>query len=131
MNLVYVAVGSAAGGVARWLLGEALQRRLAGPAALFPAGTLVVNVSGSILLGALAVLLARQGDVAPMRLLLMVGFCGGYTTFSTFSMEAVRLVQQGATGLAALYVAGSVALALAGTLGGMLLMRALLGRQVA
>jgi CrcB protein len=134
MNVLYVALGSAAGGVARWLLGGAMQRRLGGPAApggpvAFPIGTLLVNVTGSFLLGALAIVVARQsGQSDTMRLLLMVGFCGGYTTFSTFSFDTITLLEQGTPGLAALNVLASLALAFLATFGGMLAMRALLGR---
>jgi fluoride exporter len=134
VNVVYVAIGSAAGGVARWLLGGALQRRLGGPGVQagivpFPVGTLLVNVTGSFLLGALAIIVARQtGGSNPTRLLLMVGFCGGYTTFSTFSVDTVALLEQGTPGLAALNVVASLALAFLATFAGMLLMRALLGR---
>lgn len=131
MNLLYVAIGSAFGGVSRWLLGTALQRRFGGgpPAGAifpFPLGTLVVNVSGSFLLGALAMLAARQiGDSHALRLLLMVGFCGGYTTFSTFSVDTVNLLEQGTPGLAALNVAASLGCAVAASFAGMLLVRAL------
>jgi CrcB protein len=134
LNYLYVALGSAAGGVTRYAVGPWLQRRLddrlphAGALAL-PAGTILVNVTGSFLLGALIVVIARQGVRAePMRLLLAVGFCGGYTTFSTFSAETVGLAESGAGQLALLNVAASVGLALAATLLGALAARALLGR---
>lgn len=134
MNFLYVAIGSAAGGVSRWLLGGALQQRF-GAAALragdvpFPVGTLIVNVTGSFALGALAVVVARQtGDTTASRLLLMVGFCGGYTTFSTFSFDTVALIERGSPGLAALNVLGSVAFALLAAVAGILLARVLLGR---
>lgn len=136
MNLLYVALGSALGGVARWLLGGELQRRLGGappaPGTVpFPVGTLIVNVSGSVVLGALAIIVARQsGESAMLRLLLMVGFCGGYTTFSTFSLDTVALLEQGTPMLAALNVLASLALAFAGTFAGMLLMRAILARPL-
>ena len=137
MNFLLVAVGSAAGGVSRWLLGTALQRRYGDVAvhvgALpFPVGTLIVNVTGSFLLGALAIIVARQsGESALLRLLLMVGFCGGYTTFSTFSFDTVTLVEQGTPGLAAVNVAASLALAFLATFAGMLIMRLVLGRPLA
>ena len=138
MNILYVALGSAVGGVARWMLGGALQRRfgdapLVAPGAMpFPVGTLLVNATGSFVLGALAIVAARQtGASAMVRLLLMVGFCGGYTTFSTFSLDTVTLVEQGAPMLAAVNVLASLTLAFLGTFGGMLLMRALLAPTVA
>ncbi len=134
LSYLYVAIGSAAGGVARYAAGPWMQRRFhdrtphVGALAL-PLGTILVNVTGSFLLGALIVVIARQGDRAePMRLLLAVGFCGGYTTFSTFSAETVGLLESGAGQLALLNVAASVALALGATLLGGMLARALLAR---
>ena len=134
MNAILVAAGSAVGGVARWQLGGALQRRLDDwaprvGALPFPIGTLIVNVTGSLILGALAVVMARQGPGnVTVRLLLAVGFCGGYTTFSTFSYDTVALLEGGAPSLAALNVVASLALAFLGTFAGMLIMRAMLGR---
>jgi CrcB protein len=136
LSYLYVAVGSAVGGVARFTLGSWLQRRLddwaprAG-ALPFPIGTLIVNVTGSFLLGVLVVVVARQAGAAnATRLLLAIGFCGGYTTFSTFSYDTVALLEGGAATLATLNVVASLGLALAGTFGGMLLARALLARPV-
>lgn len=133
MNALLVALGSALGGLARWQVGSTLQRRLddwaprAGPLG-FPIGTLIVNVTGSFLIGALVIVLARAGDRATtLRLLFAVGFCGGYTTFSTFSYDTVALVEGGAARLAALNVAGTLLLAFVATFAGMMAMRALLG----
>lgn len=121
MNAIYVAIGSAAGGVARWLLGTSLQQRAGG---VFPVGTLAVNVAGSFLVGVLAVLVARQGGEGTMlRLLLMVGFCGGFTTMSAFSLDTVTLVERGETALAAVNVLATLALSFAGTFAGLLLAR--------
>ena len=95
----------------------------------FPIGTLIVNVSGSFLLGIILVAAARQGEHgSAIRLLLAVGLCGGYTTFSTFSADTIGLLERGGTGLAAMNVAASVALALVATFAGAALARALLGR---
>ena len=126
-----MAAGSAAGGVARWALGNWLQRAAGGePPAVFPVGTLVVNASGSFVLGLLAVLMARQG--APheslVRLLLAVGFCGGYTTFSTFSLDTIALAESRGWGMATANVAASVGLGLGGVLLGMLVGRMVFGR---
>ena len=110
MAVLWVALGSALGGAARFLVGSALQR-VAG--AGFPVATLVINVTGSFALGVLARLAADGGGVGPSaRLFLAVGVCGGYTTFSTFSLEAVELLQRGRLGSAGAYVAGSVLLSL-------------------
>src|SRR5438105_9812919 len=85
----YVALGSAVGGVARFALATIVQQRV-GPD--FPAGTLVVNVSGSLLLGFLLRYSLGTVAISPeVRALLTTGFCGGYTTFSTFSYDTMLL----------------------------------------
>ena len=106
----YVAVGSAVGGVARYLLGAFIQQR-AGPS--FPTGTLVVNVSGSFLLGLLLrYALGSEAISAELRAMLTIGFCGGYTTFSTFSFETAVLLEEGQHARAGLYILASVVLSL-------------------
>lgn len=107
-TLAQVALGGAMGASGRYLTG-AMALRLFGPG--FPVGTLIVNIVGSFLMGALVVVLARRGghDLAPF---LMTGFLGGFTTFSAFSLDAVTLYDRGQVGLAAGYVAGSVILSL-------------------
>ncbi len=128
MRLIgFVAIGGAAGSVARFLLGALLQSRTAGT---FPWGTFAINVSGSILLGFLMrVALASSTAMSPeVRALLTVGFCGGYTTFSTYSYETAVLLETGHYGKAATYAAASVALALAGTFIGFMAAREFLDR---
>jgi CrcB protein len=111
--LWYIAVGSAIGGVGRYLLGGLVQRLAAGT---FPAGTLFVNVTGSFLLGLILRYAIETPAVTPeLRALLTVGLCGGYTTFSTFSYETVALVEDGDWTRAALYVTLSLALSVAAT----------------
>ncbi len=109
MRLVLaVALGSAVGGVARFLLSAWIEQRTA---TSFPYATLAVNISGSLLLGFLATWSFETAGVpAEMRALLTTGLCGGYTTFSTFSLETVALAEEGAMGRAATYVALSVTL---------------------
>lgn len=120
----YVAVGGAVGSVARFLLGSFVQARAG---AAFPVGTLVVNVTGSLLLGLLLrYALAADAVSAEVRVMLTVGFCGGYTTFSTFSYETVALIEDGQYDRAALYVALSVLASLIGTFAGLAGARALL-----
>jgi CrcB protein len=115
----YVALGSGLGGAARLLLGGWLQDRFGGS---FPIGTLIVNVSGSLLLGFLLRYALETPAVGPdLRALLTTGICGGYTTFSTFSYETVRLLEDGEYRRAALYVAVSVGVALLATACGMVL----------
>lgn len=126
MDALLVAIGSALGGVARWSIGSWLQRLAGGsPPAVFPIGTLVINATGSFVLGVLAVAMAREAPGAPSvaRLLLAVGFCGGYTTFSTFSLDTVALLESRGWGTAAVNVLGSVALGLAGVALGMVVGR--------
>lgn len=110
VQLVAVAAGSALGGVARHLVGLALASRSQG----FPLGTLAVNVAGGFLLGVFARLFT-QDPANAARLFLTVGFCGGFTTFSAFGMDTVRLLQDGAPGRAGLYVVASVAASILAT----------------
>ncbi len=92
---LWIAVGSAAGGVARfWCSG--VIARLVGET--FPWGTLVVNVLGSFIIGLVAALTGPEGRVflgSTTRLAIMAGFCGGYTTFSSFSLQTLGLLNDG------------------------------------
>lgn len=112
----YVAAGAAVGGVARFALGAFIQQRAG---ADFPLGTLLINISGSLLLGFLMRYALGSGAVSPeTRALLTTGFCGGYTTFSTFSYETALLFEDGEYWRAALYIGLSVFVSLLGTFGG-------------
>lgn len=123
MILVYIAAGSALGGVARYLLGGVVQR-WAGPG--FPLGTLAVNASGALALGFLMRYLLDASAVTPeFRAFLTIGLCGGYTTFSTFSYETVALLESGSYGRAGLYMLASVALSVGASLLGLVLAREL------
>lgn len=99
-----MASGGAVGSVLRFLVSNLVQRTLvpaAGPAAVFPAGTLVVNVTGSLLIGVLAGMAESRALLGPdARLLLVTGLLGGYTTFSAFSLETLVLVRAGQAGMA-------------------------------
>ena len=122
-----VAVGSAAGGMSRYLV-QAFVQRAAGTQ--FPVGTLVVNVTGSFLLGLIAWYATDSSVLTPeLRTLLTVGFCGGYTTFSTFSFEAVALLRDGEPARAALYIVASVALSIAAVVAGFLVGRLAVGSR--
>ena len=100
LTLSQVALGGAIGAVLRYLTGLALA---------FPFGTLAVNILGSFLIGVLWVALADRGHWAP---LLTTGVLGGFTTFSAFSLDTLRLVDSGRAPMAALYVLASVTLSL-------------------
>lgn len=136
MNYLYVGIGSAVGGMARFAVGSWLQRRMedwAGArldAMPFPLGTLFVNVTGSFVLGVLLVLISRQQATAgeTTRLLLAVGLCGGYTTFSTFSAETVGLFERGETGFGVLNIGASLGLGVLATVLGIVLARLLIAR---
>jgi CrcB protein len=94
----------------------------------FPWGTLTVNVVGSFLMGAIAGWLAfkaGEGWSQPIRLFLTTGILGGFTTFSTFSLDAVLIWERGQIGLAAAYVAASMALSIGGLVAGLALIRAI------
>lgn len=122
--LVSVAIGSAAGGVARHLITEAMLR-VAGQG--FPWGTLFVNMSGSLAIGALAALAgsATSATWPPLwRDAMITGVLGGYTTFSTFSVQTLALLQQGQVVSAGANVAVSVALGLAACWAGFALVSA-------
>ncbi|HKV73244.1 MAG TPA: fluoride efflux transporter CrcB [Gemmatimonadales bacterium] len=121
---VYIAIGSAIGGLSRYWLGGLIQRAHGGP---FPLGTLVINVTGSLLIGfLLRYSLDTTAVSAEMRGFLTIGFCGGYTTFSTFSWETVALIEDGDWRRASLYILASVILSIAGTIAGVALARQLI-----
>lgn len=102
-RLFWICLGGAVGTGARYLLSGWVLDRL-GPA--FPSGTLAVNVIGSFLLGALMFLGAEAGVLPPtLRLALTTGVMGGFTTYSTYSYETMRYLQEGAWALAALNIA--------------------------
>jgi len=114
-TLFLVGLGGALGAIGRYLtvLGAV---RLFGTG--FPLGTLAVNVLGSFLIGALAILLIGPRGASPALPFLVTGFLGGFTTFSAFSLDALKLWQAGQGGLAALYVVASVGLSLAAVVAG-------------
>lgn len=122
--LWYIAVGSAIGGVSRYLLGGVVQRVLD---TTFPAGTLVINVTGSFVLGAIIRFAVDTPAISPeIRAFLTIGFCGGYTTFSTFSYEAAAMIEDGEWTRAAAYISASVVLSLVATFLGFAAARATL-----
>ena len=112
--LLFIALGGAGGAVSRHLLANWVYRAWDG---IFPFGTLLVNMLGSLAIGVLYVVLVERQFFHPeWRGVLIVGFLGAFTTFSTFSIETVTLLEAGHTSLAAAYMLGSavVCVALAG-----------------
>jgi CrcB protein len=104
-NVLAVGAGGAVGASARYLMGFLPVHPRSG----FPLTTLVINVLGAFCIGILAALAAKNHAISPrMLLFLKVGVCGGFTTFSTFSLETAGLLQNGHTGTAAAYVICSV-----------------------
>ncbi len=120
-TLLQVALGGAIGASARYLTSVGTMR-LIGPG--FPWATLAVNVAGSFLMGALVVVLAREGGTRTFGPFLMTGVLGGFTTFSAFSLDAMTLWERGQAGLATAYVLASVVLSLMAIVAGMALLRA-------
>lgn len=116
-TILVIALGAATGGVLRWFIGLRLN-------SLFPSippGTLAANLIGGYIIGVAIAYFASAPNIAPeWRLLVITGFCGGLTTFSTFSAETLILIQQGRLGIAAgaiaLHVSGSLLMTFAGLL---------------
>ena len=103
--ILAVAAGGSLGSVARYLVGIGFGRLVGSD---FPWGTFFINVSGSLLIGLFAGLFATRWDLPQVvRIFLTVGICGGYTTFSTFSLDAFYLMERGELLAAGAYVAGS------------------------
>jgi fluoride exporter len=103
-----VVIGGGAGALARYVAASAIMTRFGGK---FPLGTLVINVTGSFLIGFLMTMLTERFNLDPVwRLLLVVGFLGGYTTFSSFEWETYTAVREGALWNGMLNVVSSVML---------------------
>jgi CrcB protein len=122
---LFVAFGGGLGSWLRYLTGVAWTAAIGPtPAGAFPYGTLTVNIVGSLLMGLLAGWLLRQGAAGEStRLLLGVGVLGGYTTFSSFSLELMLLIERGQAGQAFLYGAVSVLAGLSALELGLIAMR--------
>ena len=106
-DIIIVGIGSGIGGICRYLISSFMSQASNG----FPWGTFAVNVVGCLLIGILWGVMSRFQNLSPsFSLFLMVGFCGGFTTFSTFSKEGLALLQANNYTLLALYTIGSVVL---------------------
>lgn len=118
-----IALGGALGAVSRHYVAVGVTRHLGNE---FPYGIFFVNILGSLLMGLCLVLLTTKFDGAPeVKAFITVGFLGAFTTFSTYSMEIMLLIQRGDWSLAALYAFGSMLLGLAGLYLGMTVGRGL------
>jgi CrcB protein len=105
MIAVLTLLAGATGSLTRFLLDASIKQRWRSP---FPLATVVINVTGSLLLGVLAGVVLFHGQSIMWQTVVGTGFCGGYTTFSTASFETVRLVQQDRRALALLNAIGSL-----------------------
>jgi len=124
MTILYIAIGGAIGAVLRYLMMNLIGNNLGNN---FPYATMLVNISGSFAMGLLVGWLAWKLPVnaADLRLFLAVGVLGGYTTFSSFSLDAINLIERGEIFSASIYIILSVALSLIGLIGGLYLIRAI------
>jgi CrcB protein len=121
MDFLLVFLGGGIGAALRHGV-NLVSARLLGTA--FPYATVIENITGSLVMGILIAYFAFKGDVSQhWRLFLTTGILGGYTTFSAFSLDTALLYERGELGLAALYVAASVGLAIAGLFAGLALVR--------
>ena len=123
MQYLLVFIGGGLGAALRHLINGASVRLVGSD---WPLGTLFINVTGSILMGVVAALFAFKLSLPPaLRLFIATGILGGYTTFSTFSLETGLLMERGQAGMALAYVLGSVLLGVGGLFAGMWAVRAL------
>ena len=121
LEYVMVAAGGMIGALARYVLAGWVTR-LNG--SVFPLGTFVVNISGSLLLGLLGTLMLEKVSVDPYwRILITIGFLGSFTTFSTLQFESLQLMETGMSGAAFINLFGSIALGLAAAWFGIVIAR--------
>lgn len=121
MRLPYIAVFGLLGVFSRYLVGVTITRHIA---TAFPLGTFAINMTGAFAIGIVYVLGVEQAVISEdLRIGIMVGYLGGFTTFSSYCLETVRLLETGRLAYAALYAGLSNLLGLAAALGGMALTR--------
>jgi len=123
VNYLWIALGAVTGASARYLLSDLIARNVS---AAFPYGTLLINVTGSLVLGFFLIYSTDRVLLDPRwRLLIAIGFCGSYTTFSSYAFENFALMEQGQWLMMSLNVLASNALCLAAVLAGAALARGL------
>ena len=121
MDYFWIGLGAVVGANARYLVSQLMADRFG---TAFPYGTMLVNITGSLVIGFLLTLLAEQFLVSPYwRLLLVVGFLGSYTTFSSYTYEAIGLIERGEWSPMLVYVLGSNIAGLVACYGGIVLAR--------
>lgn len=121
-SIILVGLGSCAGGMLRYAVSLLLHTGKAG----FPAATFLVNIAGCLLIGLIYGIFSRLTDTSSsLCLLLTTGFCGGFTTFSAFSNEALKMLQNGNLTGCLLYVLGSIVLGILAVAAGYLIVRLL------
>jgi CrcB protein len=122
-NIFLIAIGGALGSISRYGCQKWIYYHYPHP---FPFGTFAVNITGSLLIGLLFGLIERNNYLSPeWRILLITGFCGGYTTFSTFSFETLSLLREGQFLYAITYVLLSVLVGLLAVWGGVFIIKLL------
>ena len=120
--ILAVAIGGAVGSLLRYFVASAIQQ----PTMQFPWGIFVVNITGGFIMGVIVELSALKLQISPeVRAFLTIGILGGYTTFSTFSLDSALLIQRGAYMAAAGYIIGSTVLSITALFAGLALVRAL------
>ena len=123
LKYLFVGIGGCLGSILRFWLGSYIGGKMG---IRFPYGTLVINITGSFLIGLVFAVLTARADWSPnWRYLIPVGFIGGYTTFSSFEYETLRSIQDGQVGLGVLYVALSVVVGFVAVWGGVMAGRAI------
>lgn len=119
-KLLLVFAGSATGGTLRYLISGWIQHH---NSTKIPIGTFSVNILGCFILGMLLESFLKTDNPDQLKLLLVTGFCGGFTTFSAFSFENLELIKNGSYWMALLYIVISVILGVLATLAGMILLK--------
>ena len=120
-QILLVGLGGGAGSILRYLVSFLTNKY---NSLSFPLATFIVNISGCLIIGLLVGLSLKHTEVSPnLKLLLMTGFCGGYTTFSAFSLENMQLLQQGNYGIMITYTLTSILLGVAAVYLGYILVK--------
>lgn len=124
VELVWVGIGGGIGAIARYAMGRSISERVN---SVFPYGTFAINLLGAFLIGVLFALLVDRGvGPAHLRLLLITGFLGGFTTFSAYTIEVITLAEAGSWNTALLYVVASNLLGLLACLAGIVAIRTIM-----